>query len=137
MEEVGGSEEAEVGFLARPHREVVPVEAEAEGRMPHLVDKGHGRLEVVGEARPGIELQRQLHPRLSRHAGGRGEVCRHGAKVSRREWRECIAGDDEDRDEKPLAELEPVPEELPVGFSRRAVGGQQPPLIARCHHLHP
>ena len=58
MKQVGGRKEAEIGFLAWPHREVVPVEAQAEGRIPHLVDERHRRLEIVGEACPGIELQR-------------------------------------------------------------------------------
>ena len=137
MKQVGGREEAEIGFLARPHREVVPVEAQAEGRMPHLVDERHRRLEIVGEACPGIELQRQLHARLRRQPGGRGEVCRHGVQVGRRERREGIASDDEDRDEKPVAEFEPVPEEGPVGFARRAVGSHKPSLIARGDDLDP
>ena len=61
-------------------------------------------MEIVGEARPGIELERQTEARVGGTTGRAAEVSGHPREVIRGQRPEGVAGDDEQRDAEPAAE---------------------------------
>ena len=126
-------EQPEIEGLARPHAELEPVEAQPEGRRADLLHHRHGRLQVVGEARLRVKLERQPHARISRPPGRVGETHRQPAKILRPERPEGVARDHEHRDAEIPTEREPRLEMRPVFPAGVALAGQQAALETRRH----
>ena len=133
MGEVFLRQQPEIERLARPHAELEPVEAEPEGRRADLLHHRHGRLQVVGEARPRVKLERQPHSRIGRPPGRVDEAHRQPAKILRSQRPEGIARDHEHRDAEIPTEREPRLEMRPVFPAGVALAGQQAALEA-CRH---
>jgi len=124
-------QEPEVKRLTRADRPLKPVEADAQARAADVLDQSHGRLEVVGKARPGVELEGQLQACIRGPLGRLGEAQREAAQVLGRERPEGVARDHEHRDGKLAAQGQPSLEGLPVLGPGLPLAGQEAALEAR------
>ena len=137
MGEVIPREQAEIERLARADGVVKPVEADAERRRADLFDEGHGRLEIVRKARPGIEFEREFHAGVGGPLRRLGQAHRQPAEVLRREWSKRIAGDHEHGDAEVAEDGQPRFKMLPVLEPGLTLAGEQAALKAGRHRGDP
>ena len=91
-----------------------PVETEAERRQAHVFHQGQGRLEVVGETRPGVKLEGEANIGIRGPLGRLDQTRREPPEVLRRKLAERVAGNDQHRNPHVAAEPQPALEGLPV-----------------------
>ena len=98
--------------------------------MPDILDEGHGRLQVVGKAGPGVEFEGQPHARVGRPRGRLRQAHREPGEVLRRKRSECVARDDEHGDGEFAEQPETAFEMRPVLAPGIALAGEQAALEA-------